>query len=115
MSNETRLRVLRDLIDEKEAADNIHNEEVRRLYERGGCCLRYFCCTSEGSEESANHGNPSFFVGDLSEVRQWLGSILDGGSAEASVRDPWVCDLDNPRAPGGPNLDWLVLLHLAGK
>lgn len=108
MSNGTRLRVLRELIDNEGPVDGIHNDGVRELYKSGGECPRYFGCTSEGSGESSHRDNPDFFAGDLREVAQWLGSSYSEGWAAN-----WVYDLDDPRAPNWrAELDWTVLVQV---
>lgn len=108
MSNATRLRILRALIDDEGPVDGIHNDDVRGLYGKGGSCPRYLACTSEGTGESTYRDNPDFFAGERSQVARWLASSFDEGWAAN-----WVCDLDHPGAPGWrAQLDWTVSVEL---
>jgi hypothetical protein len=108
VSNARRLRILRALIDEEGPVDGIHNDEVRELYGKGGTCPRYQGCTSEGTGESTYRDNPDFFAGERREMAGWLASSFAEGWAAN-----WVCDLEDPRAPGdGVQIDWTVWVEL---
>lgn len=93
-----RLRRLRELIDDENPIDGIHNADVAELHS-AACeppehvearCPRYLACTSEGAGESSYRDNPDYYAAEtLKEIGEWAaGSFNEGWALN------WIADLD---------------------